>query len=143
MGRTTLKWAFIISFASVVAVLLSGGSMMKGTLPLAPDNIFRSASTNLFPTADTLADQDIYQRYWLMDHVVLWGWDDQPRLESYTATLKFMTYSRSDLIADKGYGTPYKGLTQSQVTTLEQVQKYWGKIVNGDNFVLERIGLEF
>ena len=114
MSLKTLKWAAILCFVVAMVILLGGGVVMKKDLPPYPGKVVDSGGNVLFERSDTLAGQDVYQRYGLMDHGAVWGHGSQRGSEFSATSLHIMAEAVGEHLAMADYGKPYAELDTLQ-----------------------------
>ncbi len=114
MSLTKIKWVAILSFVVAMVVLLGGVFVSRQRLPPYPGTVVGPDGTELFTRDNILAGQDVFQRYGLMDHGMVWGHGTQRGPEFSASTLHLMSEAGRHFWAEKEYGKPFNDLDESQ-----------------------------
>jgi nitric oxide reductase subunit B len=107
MSTKTLKTAAIVCFIVAMGGLLLGGIFANREAPPYPGRVTSPDGTLLFTKDQILAGQDVYQRYGLMDHGMVWGHGSQRGMEFSAVTLHRIGEKVQDSISNTAYGRPY------------------------------------
>jgi nitric oxide reductase subunit B len=114
MSTNTLKTAAIVCFIIAMGGLLLGGLFANRQAPPYPGRVTGPDGTVLFTKPDILAGQDVYQRYGLMDHGMVWGHGSQRGMEFSALMLHRIGERVRENISSTVFNRPYGELTTEE-----------------------------
>ncbi len=132
MSTNTLKIAAIVCFIIAMGGLLLGGLFANREAPPYPNQVIGPNGAVLFTKADILAGQDVFQRYGLMDHGMVWGHGSQRGMEFSAVTLHRIGERVRDQISTAAFGRDYGELNVEERDVVDMRMRRTMKANNYD-----------